>query len=138
MITLLGDGDYSLIETNRQTKILTLDTKKHFAWVDASGIGEILVASSKEHRTDHILATGKYRLYDVVDEAKLTDLMHLELLVGDGVWQGYILPTGFPSRKDKRNRIIPTKELITKSTYLDSMTKFTLKKVKVGDSHDIF
>lgn len=116
MITLLQRGDYALMETARQTKVLTLDQKKNYAWVNASGIGEILVASTKKHRADHLLAVGKYRLYEVNDEAKLTDLIHLELLVGDGTWQGYVLPTGLPHTKDKRNRIIPTKELISKST----------------------
>ena len=77
-------------------------------------IGEILVASHKSHLVDHLLAVGNYRIYDVRDEKNLTDLMHLELFVGEGLWQGYLLPTGFPNEKKKRNRIIPTRELITK------------------------
>jgi hypothetical protein len=115
MIKLLASGNYSLVETKGQTKILKLD-KKMFAWVYASEIGEILVASHKSHTADHIFSTGKYRLYEVKDEPKLTDLMHLELLVGEGLWQGYVLPTGLPTVEDKRNRIIPTSEIITKST----------------------
>lgn len=116
MIKLLQEGHYKLIETKGQTKILVLDDKRIFAWVNALEIGEILVASHKTHKTDNILAIGRYRLYEVKDEPDLTDLLHLELLVGDGVWQGYLLTTGLPTDEKKRNRIIPTKEIITKST----------------------
>jgi hypothetical protein len=115
MIKLLEGGTYRLIETKKQTKILTLDGEKIFAWIHAGEIGEILVASHKKHKTDHMLTLGKYRLYEVKNEPLLTDLLHLELLVGEGLWQGYLLPTGLPTTDKKRNRIIPTKEIITKA-----------------------
>jgi hypothetical protein len=116
MIKILRHGTYKLIETKAHTKILTLDGRETFAWINAADIGEILVASHKKHQADHILAKSRYRLYEVKDEADLTDLMHLELYVGDGVWQGYLLPTGLPDNK-KRRRIIPTREAITKATH---------------------
>lgn len=109
-------GTYSLIETKDQTKILVLDRKTTFAWVNVKEIGEILVTSHKTHKADTILAMGKYRLYDVENEPKLSDQLHLELSVGEGLWQGYLLPTGLPKGKKIRNRIIPTLEVITKST----------------------
>ncbi|CAN5134623.1 hypothetical protein BH11PAT1_BH11PAT1_6620 [soil metagenome] len=115
MIKLLQEGRYNLIETKGQTKVLILDEKKTYAWVNAADIGEILVTSHKSHVTDNILAIGRYRLYDVKKEPDLTDLKHLELHVGNGSWQGYLLPTGLPNEKKKRNRIIPTNEVITKS-----------------------
>lgn len=117
MVRLLNQGHYTLSETKHQTKILTLDNEKIFAWVDAQGIGEILVSSHGTHHTDSILAIGKYRLYEVEDEPELTDLLHLELFVGSGKWQGYLLPTGLPNEKDTRNRIIPTTEIITKASF---------------------
>ena len=113
MIKLLEQGTYHLIETKGHTKILTLDKKKTFAWVTAEDIGEILVTSHKSHTVDHLLAAGKYRLYDVKDEKDFTDLEHLELFVGEGLWQGYLLTSGLPNDEKKRNRIIPTKEIIT-------------------------
>ena len=116
MVKLLEDGSYMLIETHRHIKILNLGGKKVYAWINVAGIGEILVASHNPHKTDHILAIGKYRMYEVKDESKLTDLIHLELLVGDGVWQGYLLTKGLPNIDDKKRvRIIPTLEIITKS-----------------------
>lgn len=85
--------------------------------MNAIDIGEILVTSHKKHKTDAILAIGKYRLYEVKDEPNLTDLHHLELYVGDNTWQGYLLTTGLPNEKKRRSRIIPTDEIITKSTH---------------------
>lgn len=113
MIKILDQGTYHLIETKGQTKILTIDKKKTFAWVNAEDIGEILVTTHKSHEVDHLLAIGKYRLYEVKDEKDLADTKHLELFVGDGTWQGYLLPTGLPTDTKIRNRIIPTKEIIT-------------------------
>ncbi len=115
MIKVVQDGQYELMETKGQTKILILKGKKSYAWVNAADIGEILVTSHKSHKVDHILSIGKYRLYEVKDEQNFTDLLHLELHVGDGVWQGYLLPTGLPSNTKIRNRIIPTREIITKA-----------------------
>lgn len=117
MIRILKKGKYRLIETKGHTKILFLDKTATFAWINAAPIGEILVTSHASHAVDHLLALGTYRLYEVKDEPKLTDLLHLELFVGEGTWQGYLLPTGLPSDKKKRNRIIPTVEIITKSTH---------------------
>lgn len=114
MIKLLKEGYYKLIETKGHTKILNLGGKD-YAWVNATGIGEILVASYNPYQTDHTLAIGKFRIYDVKNENDLTDLYHLELFVGFGHWQGYLLTTGLPTSQNIRKRIIPTGELITKS-----------------------
>lgn len=112
MITVLRKGAYKLIETKGHVKILALDDKL-YAWVVAENIGEILVTTHYPHITDHILATGIYRHYDVTDEPKLSDQQHLELNVGERLWQGYLLPTGLPSGAKIRSRIIPTKEVIS-------------------------
>ncbi len=112
MITVVARGNYKLIETKSQVKILTLDDQV-YAWVWAKDIGEILVASHHPHKIDHILAIGRYRLYNVENEPNYSDLLHLELLVGAGHWQGYLLLTGLPAGDKIRSRIIPTTEIIT-------------------------
>lgn len=104
------------METKHHTKVLILDDEKTYAWINAENIGEILVASHKTLKEDNLLAVGKYRLYDVEEEPKYSDQQHLELQVGCGYWQGYLLPTGMPTNEKKRNRIIPTDELITATT----------------------
>ena len=113
MIRMIQRGNYCLIETKGQTKILILDNTYTFAWINAGEIGEILVTSHKTHKADCILALGNYRIYDVKKEEKLSDQLHLELYLGQGVWQGYLLPTGLPTDVKKRNKIIPTREVIT-------------------------
>lgn len=113
MIRLLAKGTYKLLETKTQIKILVLDDYKNLAWVNAGGIGEILVSTYKKHKADHVLSVGNYRLYNVKKEPKLTDLKHIELHTGNCLWQGYLLPRGLPDNKNKRKRIIPTTEVIT-------------------------
>lgn len=115
MIKVVKYGRYKMFETKDQTKILMLNIRDTYAWLNVKTIGEILVSSHKTHAADAILAVGSYRIYDVKDEKKLSDQLHLELSVGEGVWQGYLLPTGLPAGTKKRNRIIPTQEVITKS-----------------------
>lgn len=115
LIRLLNHGDYELTETKHLTKILRLSDKGTFAWINAGEVGEILVATEGQFKDLYILASGKYRIYEVKDEDKLTDTLHLELLTGKASWQGYLLATGLPTPNHKRTRIIPTEEIITKS-----------------------
>jgi len=122
MIQVVGHGLYKLIETRNQIKILSLEDIGTFAWIHAEGIGEILVTSHKPHATDYILSYGTYRLYAIKNEKEFTDLMHLELSVGCGVWQGYLLPTGMPTDEKKRIRLVPTKETVTQSIPLRDLS----------------
>ncbi len=112
MIKLIRSGDYQLIETKNDTKILQLD-KDTYAWIKAENIGHILVDTYRPFKTDYTLAVGKYRLYDVKEEPDFTDQIHLELFIGGGRWQGYLLLTGLPTDKKTRVRLIPTKEIIS-------------------------
>lgn len=110
MIQLVEQGIYHLIESKGHTKILILDKKKTFAWINVADIGEILVTSHKSHTVDHLLAAGKYRLYTVLDEKNLTDLEHLELFVGEGLWQGYLLTNGLPNDEKKETGLFLQKK----------------------------
>lgn len=114
MIKLIKEGDYELIETKRQTRILVLDDRQSFPWINVDNLGEILVFSNKMHSAESVLAIGRYRIFEVKDEPKLADQQHLELMIGNQSWQGYLLPTGLPTETDTTNRIIPTQELISK------------------------
>ncbi|HVT00756.1 MAG TPA: hypothetical protein VHE53_00810 [Patescibacteria group bacterium] len=114
MIRLIKQGKYSLIETFDKTKILTLDEKDRFAWIEAEEIGDILVATKKKFNPRLTVSAGPYRLYEVKNEPDFVDLKHLELFIGEGNWQGYLLPTGLPDGRIRR-RIQPTGEVITKS-----------------------
>src|SRR3989344_2782276 len=115
MIKLLKQGSYQLIQTKGETRLLVLNNN-YYAWIIADRIGDILVISKNKPQRLYQIARGNYRLYDVADEPKLADTHHLELYTGEGLWQGYLLPTGLPKAKDLRNRIIPTKEIITQTS----------------------
>ena len=125
MITTLRTGFYKLIETTHHIKVLYLDNDV-FAWVEPKNIGEILISSRRAHKTDCLLSMGRYHVYDVQDEAHLSDQIHLELEAGKNVWQGYLLLSGLPNAHHKRGRIIPTHEIITgnpKFRYYDLYTR---------------
>ncbi|TAH33842.1 hypothetical protein EYC58_00155 [Candidatus Saccharibacteria bacterium] len=111
MITIDETGTYELVETKHVIKLLKLHGKT-YAWITAPGIGELLVYSSVPHTEHEMLSEGSYRLYSVVDEPHLSDQLHLELEFGSDKWQGYLLPTGFPTKHDTRRLIIPTHEVI--------------------------
>jgi len=113
MIKLIKKGKYTLVETRSDAKVLTLDGKS-YVWIFSRSIGEMLISTHKQHKTDQKLSKGEYRLYEVVNEPKLVDTLHLELAIGEGDWQGYLLITGFPQNKKMRSRIIPTEEVISK------------------------
>lgn len=132
MTTLLTSGLYKLMETKGQTKILYLDNAV-YAWVQPADIGEILVASHKKHFTDTLLAVGEYRLYDVHDDPLYSTHEHLELEVGDGVWQGYLLLTGLPTRAKKRRRIIPTTEVISGREHSDNVGDMLTVGLRKGE-----
>lgn len=112
MISLLQQGKYSLIETKHDTKILFLDNRA-YALIHLPTIGDIMVSSRVQHKTDCVLSAGLYKIYQVSNEPELSDHIHLELQVGEGLWQGYLLLTGLPNQLKKRGRIIPTHEVVT-------------------------
>lgn len=119
MIKLAEQGTYKIVETWGETRLIVLNETNCFAWVYAGDeIGEILVATKKKFSDQYTLARGKYRLYEVDQENGLSKGEHLELYIGEGFWQGYILPTGFPKGRNVRNKIIPTRQIITEASRL--------------------
>ena len=116
MIWLKASGRYQLSESKDGSRLLCLASyydEVTYAWGYSDGI-QLRLTDQKPDETWSALVVGKYRLYLVNGEADLTDQHHLELLVGEGVWQGYILPEGFPEELTAKT-MIPVKELITKS-----------------------
>ena|SRR3990167_10275670 len=121
MIKLQKQGNYKVVETWGQTRILILDRNASFAWIAAKGIGEILVTTKKKFNKLYCLVRGRFRIYEVEKEPRLTRGQHLELYIGEGYWQGYLLPTGLPKDKDIRNKIVPINQIITKASTLRPM-----------------
>lgn len=108
MIKVLKEGRYKLVETKKHAKVIYLDGEP-YVWFYVPKVGHILETKKGHHKTDYTLVVGRYRLYDVKGSPRYTENKHLELFVGNGLWQGYILPAGL---KHKRI-IIPTNEIIS-------------------------
>lgn len=118
MVKAIKQGDYRLIQTDNGARVLNLSQKKNYIWIRNDGNGEIKIVNSLDLKTSSILAEGKYRVYEVNSETKLADGLHLELSTGPGRWQGYLLTQGLPKHENLSSRIVPTIEVITKSTSL--------------------
>jgi hypothetical protein len=115
MVRFVDGGPFRLMETNHGIKLLELNHKT-YAWIVAPHIGSLLIYSVHPHKIADVLSRGHFRLYDVIDEPRLTDTWHLEVEVGEGGWQGYLLLTGLPDSMDTRKAITPTHELIATET----------------------
>lgn len=113
MIKLVKKGKYKLVGTPDHKIILFLD-EQGYHWGHAKRIGLLLTFSKHAHRLSYLLTQGEYKMYDVKNETQLVDLYHLELSLGRGRRQGYLLLTGLPTSKKIRSRIVPTAELIPK------------------------
>lgn len=113
MIKIIKRGDYQLVEIKKNTKVFILDNTKAFTWVDTSA--EFIEYNPRVEQQATTLSRGKYFLYEVHDEKPFSDTLHWELYLGKRTWQGYLLPDGLPSKKEKTKKIFPTEELITKT-----------------------
>lgn len=112
MVRLINDGTFRLMETNHGIKLLKLNHKM-YAWIVAPRIGSLLIYSAYPHKIVDILSRGHFQLYSVIDDAHLSDGLHLEVEVGERSWQGYLLLTGLPDRVNTRKPIMPTRELVS-------------------------
>lgn len=115
MITTIAAGDYKLVGINNNTKLLLLEGLQPIYWIAVNATQKIFVAPEKYCVQQYVISQGKYRIYEVTKEQGLTNAVHMELLLDTKRWQGYLLPEGFPNILKKRMRIIPTKQIITKT-----------------------
>ena len=111
MIKIITKGVYKLIITKDRKKILYLGNQS-YQWIHIKSIGDLLLFSNHPHEAQYVLAQGEYLLYKVKKEPNYIDLQHLELSIGMGDLQGYLLLTGLPTIDKIRSRIIATHELI--------------------------
>lgn len=111
MLKMVQRGDYKLFDAKENKKVLLIDDMP-FVWENAV-LRKDLSPDSEHDKT--ILASGKYRLYEVANEPGFSDMFHLELSVGCGNWQGWLLNNSLPVNKDNHTNTAPTKEIITKT-----------------------
>lgn len=108
----LKTGQYETFKTTRQHKILVLDGKDYYAWVDTTQ-GHLLVLSDAEHQRLETLGSGDYVIFRPQDEPNFRDnLDHLELREGDR-YHTYILPNGLPTSDDTQKKLVETDETLS-------------------------
>ena len=110
--TVQRHGQYTMFETPRENRILSLGTDLWFAWVTGDQ-GEILVRSNEDHERQRTLQEGEYYLVDFKNDESFTDVPHL-FLERDGEFQEIILPNGLPTEGDSQKRVIETDKTISR------------------------
>jgi hypothetical protein len=105
-VSVQEQGDYELFETNHQHRILVLNNRQWFAWIEGQQ-GEILVRSDPDHVRDHTIQQGKFFLVDFEEDPNYKDMPHLFLQKGDH-YQEAMLPNGLPTERDPQKKIVMT------------------------------
>jgi hypothetical protein len=106
--TVQRHGRYSLFETPRGNRILTLGTDLWFAWVKGDQ-GDSLVRSDEDHERARTIQEGEYYLVDFQADPSFTDVPHL-FLERDDHFQELILPNGLPTQDDTQRRVVETEK----------------------------
>ena len=101
-----AQGYYELFETTHQHRILVLDHKRWFAWVEGQQ-GEILVRSDADHQKDHTIQKGQFYLVDFEHDPTYKDMPHLFLQKGDR-YEEVMLPNGLPTEQDHQKKLVKT------------------------------
>lgn len=111
------EGAYELFETTKEHRILVLNGKKWFAWVEGQR-GEILVRSDSDHKRKRTLQKGQFCLVDFEDDPTYKDMPHLFLQEGDH-YQEMMVPNGLPTDQDPQKKVIKTDETLPKNKLED-------------------
>jgi hypothetical protein len=99
-------GHYELFNSTHQHRILVLNDKQWFAWVQGQQ-GDILVHSDADHQKQHTLQTGQFYLVDFEDDPRYKDMPHLFLQTDDR-YEEVMLPNGLPTEQDRQKRVVKT------------------------------
>ncbi|HEX7022106.1 MAG TPA: hypothetical protein VF171_04560 [Trueperaceae bacterium] len=105
-------GNYELFETTHHHKILVLNDKKWYAWVQGDQ-GDVLVRSDSDHRKDHTLQKGSFYLVDFQDDPKFQDMPHL-FLQKDNHYQELLLPNGLPTNDNYQKKLVAPDDTVGK------------------------
>jgi Protein of unknown function (DUF2795) len=111
-VKVQAQGRYELLETTHQHRILVLDHKQWFAWVQGQQ-GEILVHSDADHQKDHTIQQGQFYLIDFEQDPTFKDMPHL-FLQKDDSYEEVMLPNGLPTEKDHQKKVIKNEHRLPK------------------------
>ena len=103
-VDLKKEGKYDLFNTTEDHQILNLDDKRFFAIVEGQK-GDIIVLSDSDHKKKKSVSSGKYYYADFNDDPEFKDMTHLFMEDGKN-FREFILPEGFPGKKDKQKKLV--------------------------------
>lgn len=109
---LKKEGKYDLFDTTEDHQILNLDDKKFFAIVEGQK-GDIIVHSDSDHEKKKSVSKGKYYYANFDDDPEFKDMAHLFMEDGSK-FREFILPEGFPTKKDHQKKLVRPDEKLTK------------------------
>lgn len=107
-------GNYELFETTNGHRILVLEGKDWYAWVEGQE-SPLLVQSDSDHDKDHTLSEGRFYLIDFEGDHDFRDQPHLFLQENDR-YRALIVPNGLPTQRDKQKRLIEVDEKVDADT----------------------
>ena len=128
--TVQRHGRYTLFETPRENRILSLGSDLWFAWVQGEQ-GDILVRSDEDHEQQRTIQEGEYYLVDFSSDPSFTDVPHL-FLERDDQFQELILPNGLPTVDDAQKRIVETAKTVGREE-LERNLKASLRSGETRD-----
>jgi Protein of unknown function (DUF2795) len=105
-VKVQAQGLYELFTTTHQHRILVLNDKQWFAWVQGQQ-GEILVHSDADHQKQRTLQTGRFYLVGFEDDPTYKDMPHL-FLQKDDRYEEVMLPNGLPTDQDQQKKVVKT------------------------------
>lgn len=105
-VKIRDEGNYELFETTHDNRILALNDKRWFAWVEGQA-GELLVQSDSDHKKKRTVQKGRFYAVDFQDDPKYKDMPHL-FLEKDGKYQEAVIPNGLPTGSDHQKKVVMT------------------------------
>lgn len=118
MITVISRGRYYLLD-DPPLLILGMESepgviKSIYRFKPYQKKEKIKFISTSRVGIDRKIALDRFRMYEVMNETKFEDGVHLELCTGHGKWSCYVLPRGMPDEKHRLKNYAHTTVCITK------------------------
>jgi hypothetical protein len=120
-------GHYKLFETTHGHRILVLNNKRWFAWIEGQQ-GEILAHSDSDHQKDHTIQKGEFYLVDFENDPKYKGMPHLFLQKEDH-FEELVLPNGLPTEEDHQKKLVTTDETVPR----DELTNYLKHPADSGE-----
>jgi hypothetical protein len=106
-MTVRGNGEYELFEDGDGRRVLVLDGRDTFAWLDGDGTERLVRSQFDEHAKQRTLQNGEFYLveFDGAERGR----PHLFLQKDDG-FSELVLPDGLPSRERPEKSLVALDE----------------------------